>query len=420
MVQQVVSINRRKYAVGLFWQPVAVGVSGRNYARQLTRIVDRKLNLFTEYRAMIGLGSRRLGHRPGMSSLATEVMEAFAEYSSFLAAFKTGDTFWVIAVRNGIILQDKLFDNEDAARTEYSKLSGMPDWGAMFAPSAWNMPRAVERRVEEVVTGNVKATIKTISRFKGNLLSATLIIVFLVGLVYFFRVPIMHMLAPPSQIAKIDPVLAEQYKKRIEEKNKELDEKYEIKRAAVPQPLAMPYDMLPNAGERAQLCYQAIGFLMQQVPGWLQTGVECGDTLVSVDFKRSFGSLGDFYEYAPNVMPGVLVEERGESALHVSAKLPTLKTSSSLEEKDTDTIVREINTAFQKIDTPVDVNVTVDTIGDDMHSVNVNVVEVGASSKLVPTEFMKIFGDLHGVYMTLAAWDVRTRTWNYEVIIYAK
>jgi hypothetical protein len=55
-----------------------------------------------------------------------------------------------------------------------------------------------------------------------------------------------------------------------------------------------------------------------------------------------------------------------------------------------------------------------------MGDTELNVVEVGARSKLTPPEFMKIFRDLQGVYMTLAEWDVASRTWNYEVIIYAK
>ena len=33
---------------------------------------------------------------------------------------------------------------------------------------------------------------------------------------------------------------------------------------------------------------------------------------------------------------------------------------------------------------------------------------------------MKIFEEFGGVYMMQCAWNVASRTWNYEVIIYAK
>jgi hypothetical protein len=216
--------------------------------------------------------------------------------------------------------------------------------------------------------------------------------------------------------------LAEEYKRRIEEKNRELDQQFEIARPeeAEPEPLVMPYELLPDVGARAKLCYQAIGFLMQSVPGWVQSDAQCREAVSSVTFRRSFGNLGGFYEIATELMPGAFVEERNESEIRLTAKLPELNTGSSLEEKDVETIVREINTAFQKLDSPVDTSIEVDTVSDETRSENVNVVEVGAKSKLTPPEFMKIFNGLGGVYMTLAEWDVRTRTWNYEVIIYAK
>lgn len=420
MANQVISIDRRKYAVGLFWQPIASGITARNYAKVLARGVDKKLNRYTEYRAMVGLGASRAGHSVGMSSGAAEVMEAFAEFSSFLAVFKVGEFHWLVAVRNGIIINDQLFESEDAARSEYTKLSTMPDWGGVFAPAIWGMPRSVERRLDDVITGNVRATLKPISNFKTSFVSMVLLVLFCLGVAYFFKEPISQILTPKPQISAIDPILAEEYKKRIEEKDQELDKRFEIKKAEPIKPLEMPYDYLPEPGERAQLCYQAIAFMMQQVPGWVQTEAECGDAEAVVTFRRSHGTLAGFYEVATDLMPGGFVTERNESEIVVRAKLPKLEAFSSLEEKDPDTIIREVNTAFQTIDTPVDTNSVVDVIGDDTRSVNLNVVEVAATSKLTPPEFMKVFDGLNGVYMTRVVWDARGRHWNYEVIVYAK
>ena len=87
MANQVISVDRKKYAVGLFWQPTGAGYVARNYARTLARSVDKKLNLFVEYRSMVGLGARRVGHRSGMDCAAVAVMDTLAEYYSFLAVF---------------------------------------------------------------------------------------------------------------------------------------------------------------------------------------------------------------------------------------------------------------------------------------------------------------------------------------------
>ena len=61
-----------------------------------------------------------------------------------------------------------------------------------------------------------------------------------------------------------------------------------------------------------------------------------------------------------------------------------------------------------------------DTLTNGVDTVHLDIVEVGAESKLNPMQFMNMFSDFGGVYMTRCAWDAATRNWNYEVIIYAK
>lgn len=420
MANQVITINRKKYAVGLFWQPVGAGYVARSYARTLSRSVDRKLNLFTEYRAMVALGSKRFGQRTGMPSAAAEVMDALTEYNSFLGVFGAGTAFYLVAVRNGIILEDKLFASAEEARAEYFRLSEIPDWGALFAPGAWGMPRAIERSLSDLIRGGARAILRPISRVGTGIISLALVALFLLAVFYFFREPIGQMLTPRPQIAEINPELAEEYKKQIEEKNKELDEQFEIKKAPQPEPLVMPYDYLPDPMARARVCYQAIGFLMQPIPGWNQVSAECGETHASVTFKRDFGTLGDFYNIATELMPGSFVQEQSEDTLMMRATLPAVKTVASLDERDVQTVLRDVQTAFQSINTPIDAAMVVDTLTNGVETVNLNIVEVAAESKMIPMQFMKIFDDFGGVYMTRCTWNAAQRTWNYEVIIYAK
>ena len=420
MASQVITINRKKYAVGLFWQPIGAGFVARNYARILARNVDKKLNLNTEYRAMVGLGARRFGQRAGMVSAAAEVMEHFSEYTSFLAVFQVGKQFYLVAARNGIVLEDRVFDSENAARDEYVRLAEIPDWGAFFAPGSWGMPRAAERNLPDLLSGHSHATMHSISRLGAGMLSLVLVGIFILGMVLVFRDSVVQVFSPRPQVHELDPELVAEYKRQIEEKSKELDAQYEIEKVLPPEPIVMPYELLPDVAARAALCYQAIGFLMQPVAGWNQVYAECGETHAVVEFQRSFGTLGEFYDIAATLMPAALVQEIDEDRLRVQATLPTLETFASQDERDVDTVVRDITTAFQAIDTSVQTQVVVDTITNGVDVATVNVVEVGAESKLVPMQFMKIFEEFGGVYMMQASWDVRSRSWNYEVIIYAK
>ncbi len=404
----------------MFWQPIASGFIARNYARSLARSIDGKLSLYVDYRAMVGLGSRQMGHRRGMHSAAAEIMDTMTEYSSFLGVFQTGRMYYLVAVRNGIILNDVLFDSEAAARAEYLRLAQIPDWSALFAPSAWSMPRAVERALSDVITGRAPAVLRHISRIKMGLASAAIIALFVLGLVYMFRGPIAQMMTPRPQVSSINPELAAEYKRRIEEKNKELDAAFEIEKAAPIEPLRMPYDYLPDPMARAETCYRAIGFLMQPVAGWNQTSTECGEQYASADFRRGFGTLTDFYDIAGDLMPGAFVREQAENSLNVRVRLPELDTVASRDERDAATIVRDVYSLFQSIDDDAEIGVVADAITNGVETVSVDIVEIAASSKLTPMQFMEIFADFGGVYMTRCAWDATRRIWNYEVIIYAK
>ena len=228
------------------------------------------------------------------------------------------------------------------------------------------------------------------------------------------------MFTATPQVAKINPELAAEYKRQIDAKNKELDKEYNMRQEPVIEPLVMPFDLLPDVVERADLCYKAIGFLMQPVTGWVQISSECDEKYVYAIFRRSFGTLDDFYSVAADIMPGVFVQEISDNEISVRAKLPERAPSPSRDERDADTIVRELTSRFQAIKLDVSMNITSDIIANDTQSEEIYVVEVSAESKMVPYEFMQIFDGFGGVYMTKVSWNMIKKIWNYEVIIYAK
>jgi hypothetical protein len=119
-------------------------------------------------------------------------------------------------------------------------------------------------------------------------------------------------------------------------------------------------------------------------------------------------------------MPGAFVQELNQDTIRVQAKLPKLPNISSQDERDASTIVRDVTSAFQAIGTDIDAQIVFDTITNGVETVNVNVVEIQTESKLTPDQFMRVFDDFGGVYLTKCAWDAASRFWNYEVIIYAK
>lgn len=420
MSGQYIRIRRKKYAAGLLWQPLVAGFTPRAYAYKLARGIDKRLNRYISYNDMIGLGARINGQVSGMPSIAVEIVDALPGYSSMLCAFHIDEKYVIVAVRNGVIIYDLLFDSESAAREKYAELAEIPDWNAAFAPASWGMPRTVERDLSDLINGSSHGVLRPISRFGTGMISLILFGLFVFQFLYIFREPINEMFSAKPQMARQNPELVAEYKRQIEEKNKELDKEFNMRQPVPVEPLVMPFDSLPGAAERADLCYRAIGFLMQPVTGWNQTVAECGQTHAFATFKRSFGTLDDFYAIAANVMPGVFVQEISDDEILVRAKLPERITGPSREGRDADEIVRELTSRFQAINLDANMMVIVDAVSNETQSAELYVVEIGCETKLVPSQFMLIFDDFDGVYMTKAAWNVARKTWNYEVIIYAK
>ncbi len=422
MQNQVITVAKKKYATGLLWQPVAASYTARNYAKHLINTVHRKLNFFTEFKGMVGLGYSKYKHRSGMQSAAAEVMYSLADYSSFLAVFRTGNKFYLIATRNAIILKDEVYDSEYLAKEEYMNLVKIPDWNALFAPATWNMPKSVEKNIDDVITGNAKVFIKPISLFKTNFISLILVGGFIYAGYNFFKDPIMDMISYTPQVVKINPELAESFKRKAEQSKKLQEEltKKIIKPEEIIQPIEMPYDNLPNPTAAADLCYKATAYLMQPIVGWDQSDVICEGKYVTVNFNRDFGTLDSFYQIANSLMPGAFVQELSDSDILVRAALPQLETFASLDERDQITIGRQVMSIFQELDINAIVNNAVVTVGSQLQNKEVNTVEISSTNKLSPPEFINIFDGFDGVFLNRTEWEPRNKNWNYEVIIYAK
>ena len=416
MIKQTITVHRKKFATGLFWQPVGVGGTSRNWAKQLAKTADKKYSLYAEYRAMIGLASSRDGVRSGMHSAAAQIVESLSEFISFLAVFKVDTYFYLVAVRNGIIIRDNLIENEETARKLYTELSSIPDWGALIAPASWGIPKSQEKNISDLIRNDNIARLRPIGVVKTVWPSVVFVVLFILFGIFILNNPVK---TGSDKGAKLNTELANEYRKQIELKKQEILDKKLAQEAAI-QSFQYPYDNLPNVMERANLCYKAIAFVMQPIPGWNQTLTKCDNEYVSATFMRDFGTLNDFYEIGGELMPGAIVQQISDDEIIVRVKLPMLKTYSSLDERDPISAARDIASVFQQINTRADINNVTDTILNNGVAETLHVTEVAASSKLIPSEFMYAFKDFQGVYMTSVSWRANTRTWNYEVIIYTK
>ena len=416
MIKQVITVNHKRYATGLFWQPMRVGHAAQNYARQLAKNGDKKYTLYVVYKSMIGLTDTYEGANAGMPSAAIEVVSALSDLVSFLGVFQTeNNTYYLIAVRNGVIIRDILLTDAESARKLYTQMAEIPDWGALFAPGSWGIPKSQEKLLSDLMGRGANVKLREISTVKSMLPSVVFLILFaMFGYVVLKNSVHNQKVAKPTITAE---KIAE-YKKQIEVKTQKIADK--ILPAVTEQDIDYAYEHLPKVNERANLCYKAIAFVMQPVMGWNQTYARCDEEYVSANFLRDFGTLNDFYEIGGDLMPGAMVQQMSEDEILVRIKLPELKTYSSIDERDQTTLMRDITTVFQQSNINANIQGVIDKVSTGTGTENIYVTEVGVSSKLVPPEFMRAFDGFNGVYMPSVTWRANTKMWNYEVVIYSK
>lgn len=411
MIKQIITINRKKYATGLFWQPMGVGNNAKNYAKQLSK--NKKYTLYIDYKSMIGLTSNRDGAKSGMMSAAVEVINALSEFVSFLAVFRVDNNYYLIAVRNGIIIRDVLLDNADTARKFFMELSQIPDWGGLFAPASWGIPKSQEKYLTDLIGRGTGIRLRQISVAKSIVPTLFFVFIFILFGLYVLKNPIS---VQKVHVPNITQETIDKYRQQIESKKQNVNDVKQV----VETKIVYPYDNLPDMMERANLCYKAIAFVMQPIMGWNQTHAKCDNEFVSVTFSRDFGTLNDFYEIGGDLMPGATVQQMSDDEIILRVRLPELKTGSEIDERDQETIMRDVATIFQQANINAEINGVTDTVMNNNKTEQLHVTEIAVSSKLTPMEFMQAFKGFNGVYMTAVSWHANTRIWNYEIIIYSK
>jgi len=417
LARQVITISRTKYATDLFWQPIVGGQSIRVFAGNLGNFITGRTKYYTTFKSIVGVGSSALGHRTRMPSAAATIMDAFSEYNSFVAAFKVNGGIYIVAARSGIIIHDRFYASEDVGHTEFDTLLSLPDWGAVIAPNEWNVARAEEKQIEELIAAGTKHLLLPTSRFWNNFISIALLVGLLLGVLYLFGGQVKKIIVPGTPDIAVDEAARAAFLRRLEVGDATLTQAVRV--MGPPTVITeMPFDNIPDLSARAEQCMNAITFLMQTIPGWVQQEAVCTEEYATVHLHRRHGALSDVWEYVIEFMPGIEITENSESDIVLTYTLSPLYGISRMEESDGQTVARHINSIFQLMGHPVDVRQSVETVRSAARVDVVNVVLVSATSALQPGEFIQIFKDYDAVVLYSVRWTSSTRRWNYEVKIY--
>ena len=76
-----------------------------------------------------------------------------SEYTSVAAVFPVPEGWWLVAIRNDLILseEDVLYTSEQDAQNKYYSLMSLPDWDLKIAPESWAIDKSRQISLETLL-----------------------------------------------------------------------------------------------------------------------------------------------------------------------------------------------------------------------------------------------------------------------------
>jgi len=144
-------VGRRRYAVGLEWEPVRADETIKAQADRIQRSGYRR-NLHARLGGQAGFASSDRQHRRGSVALVTAARSELLG-PRWVGAFRVNEAdrfWWVAAIRDGEVYEDAILSDEASARSLLMEALDAPDWTRIIAPSDWQVTGSVEARIDQV------------------------------------------------------------------------------------------------------------------------------------------------------------------------------------------------------------------------------------------------------------------------------
>jgi len=299
----VLSINGRKFVVGLRWQALKNSVHFMREARQFGKehgmdIVVIREGLVTQG----GFVSKKTGVTKEMYSAASVLTDALGQ--SWLSVFRLDeDLYYLVAADKGAVIPDSdTIGSEDRIRSRMMELNSMFEWtdDQIIAPESWSFG-GVEKTLESLLTPqNIKKKHKlkqlTFGLSKKEWFRYGTIAVLLgavgIGAWVYFQM---------TSRADHERRLREEAARRAELAR--LDE--EQRRQIASGSLTRPWTLKPRSSQMLHLCEEAIYSLPITIGGWAFDKALCTPSKLDATYTRITGATNvDYLREFALVFPG--------------------------------------------------------------------------------------------------------------------
>ena len=167
--------GRRKFALALSWAPLQEGSSIQELA-QSQSIAGESPDLWVAFKKkrQVGLAVSSKDLRQGVIAAATCFRLSdlgqnwFALFRLATEQINKASPWWLIVYRDGLVYEDRLYFDEEVAKSEVRGLLNVAGWENVLVPSGWDYPHTTQKELQEVFWPRAGTALRSTKWIKAN------------------------------------------------------------------------------------------------------------------------------------------------------------------------------------------------------------------------------------------------------------
>lgn len=410
--QKVIRIGKKKAAIGLFWQTKTDDQKIKTIVSDLSEVADYSLYVPVAKGRQIGLADREEGynakHLAGVT-LFSERLQA----RNWIGVFQiddTGDKYWLVAFREGMVFQDIFLDSYTAAREAFDIDMRAPGWEVIYAPDAWGVSGTSDLKLGQIADIKHAKTFKHVSPIRANL-----------GRIVFGSFLLLTIAGGGSYYS----YTMEQQRLAEEELARFRQEQLRAAQAEIPWRTYM-------SGEQFFAeCQDAIEDFTVFAPGWTQTSFSCAfdrDHLVlTTGWNRNSGRIAYLRSLMPPEAPPIAMDPSG-NRVDISVRIPieVQDLTSQFRPWAPEQLTRVLAERFQTMGLPVNITQVVArpqarSASQGARNANApvfNYHNITFATSVAVTEYLQLLSDVPAVLPETLDYDMTTNRWSFVARAY--
>ncbi len=281
----VITVGKNSFVTGIFWQPFRDLTNQQKEIKESAKFNSSDLFcLKTKGVHQYGLASTKDGFKSGQVSAAIAAAAILSDKSSTVAIFKVNIGWWLLVIRNDIILpeEDRILKTEVDAKKAFVSMLAVPDWGYKICPAEWNIADTKEIKVDELLIGKyTKAALEKVDKTVMMVAIAVIVTLLAAGIGKFVwdkkREELLRMQRQIEEARRLELQKLEEQKKKQEEL------------ANMPVPPA--WEKIVDPVEFTNICMKYIRNNFQKFAGWKLKSIECNSVDIKIEWAR--GEMGN-------------------------------------------------------------------------------------------------------------------------------